>query len=62
MLAERGVHELDGHLSVERRVVGAVDLPHPALAERRDQLIVTQSSAGWEPHTGKDYRLANRVF
>ena len=44
----RGQH-LDRDLAAEPRVARAVDLAHPAGAERRDDLVGPQASAGHHP-------------
>ena len=38
--------DLDRHLAREPRVPRPVDLPHPARAERRDDLVGTEARAG----------------
>jgi hypothetical protein len=37
---------LDGHRAIEARVVGAVDLTHPARADGCDDLVGTEMIAG----------------
>ena len=43
---------LDRHVALEAGVAGAVDLPHPAGAERRDDLVRAEAVAGREAHGG----------
>ena len=42
--------DLDRHVALEAGVAGAVDLPHPAGAERRDDLVRAEAVAGREAH------------
>jgi len=45
----RGQH-LDGDFAPQPRILRAIDLPHPARAKRRDDLVGTQTTAGGETH------------
>ena len=42
--------ELESHVAAELRVGGAVNLAHPARAERRDDLVRAEAGAGGERH------------
>ena len=42
--------DLDRHVALEAGIAGAVDLPHPAGAERRDDLVRAEAVAGREAH------------
>ena len=44
--------DLDGHRSIEPRVARLIDLPHPARADERDDLVVAQAGAGSQGHDG----------
>ena len=48
VVGERVRSHLDRHVPVQRRVVGAVDLTHPAGANRRDDGVVPDGPAGRE--------------
>ena len=45
---ERGRQDLDRHRAIEPRVTGSVDLAHSARAERRGELVGTETCAGGE--------------
>ena len=50
-VGEHGLREhLDGDVALEPRVPRAVDFPHPSGAERRDDLVRTETGAGRERH------------
>ncbi len=51
--------DLDRDLAIERRVAGAVNLPHPSRAERPEDLVVTEVRAGGEGHG--DYFTPSRM-
>ena len=42
--------DLDGDLAVEPRVPGPIDLPHPARAQRREDLVGAEAVPGGERH------------
>src|SRR5262249_13898331 len=46
-----GRQYFDGHVAAEARVAAAVNLPHPALADQRHDLVRTDAGAGTE-HRG----------
>ena len=50
ILRERRRQHFDSDLAAEPRILRAVDLPHPTRAERRDDLVGTEPSAGRETH------------
>ena len=47
---ELGRENLDGDVSFEPRVRGAIDLAHAAAAKRRDDLVDAQTCAGGYAH------------
>src|ERR1700693_363277 len=49
---EMGREDLDRHISSETRVLRFVDLPHPARAERREDLVGAEARPGGERHLG----------
>jgi hypothetical protein len=51
VVCHRGRKNLDGHVSVEPRVGGAIHLAHPARAERRDDGLGAEMGAGSERQT-----------
>ncbi len=51
--AQGGGEDLDRHVAPEARVPGAVDLPHPARAERADDLVRAEPRAGGEHGEGE---------
>jgi hypothetical protein len=53
---DRDRHHLDRHLSLQPRVPRAVNLPHPASAERRQDLVWAKPRTGFQGHGGRDYR------
>ena len=49
-LIELGLDELKRHGAAQARVVGLIDHTHPALAERRKDLIGSETSASRQHH------------
>ena len=47
---ERAGQHLHRHGPIEPRITGAIDLAHAACAERRDDLVRTETGAGLERH------------
>jgi hypothetical protein len=47
---ERGREDLHGHVTLQRRIRRAINLPHAAHAERRDDFVRSEASAGNEGH------------
>src|SRR5262245_8102943 len=47
---ERLAQDLDRHDPIEARVAGLVDVAHPAAAERRQDLVWTETRAGTQRH------------
>jgi hypothetical protein len=45
-------HYLDGDDAIESRIPGAVDLPHPADAERGEDLVRAEMGSGLYGHAG----------
>ena len=45
--------DLHGDVAIQARVPRAVDLPHPARAERREDLVGTETGAGVEHVRGE---------
>ena len=46
----RWQQDLDRDVAIQLRGAGAIDLAHPADAERRADLVGAEPSAGWEGH------------
>ena len=57
---ERLRQHLDRDVALELRVPRPVDLPHPARAERREDLVGTEASPGWECHRMDARRMIRR--
>ena len=49
--------DLDRDVSVQLRVAGPIDLPHPAFADRRDDFVGTEAGARSEGHVLRIIRL-----
>ena len=45
---QRRRHHFDRHGAIEAGVGGAIDLPHPALADQPEDFIGTEPCAGWQ--------------
>src|SRR4051794_18156358 len=57
---ERGRQQLDRHDAIEARVAGSIDLPHPAFAKQRFDLVRTETSPPGEHGISTSYgRTAN---
>ena len=54
--------DLDGDVAVELRVARAVDLAHAARAERREDLVGTETGSGDESHFAPATSFSNRGF
>ncbi len=50
ILRERVGQHLERHVAIERRVAGPEDLPHPARANRRKDLVDAKPAAGSQGH------------
>ena len=48
IVGQRRRHHFDRHGAIEASVGGAIDLPHPALADQPEDFIGTESCAGWQ--------------
>src|SRR5207249_6484957 len=48
VLSEHRRQDLDGDLARDARIAGAIDLPHPARPEGRDDFVMTNAGAGGE--------------
>src|SRR5687768_1391515 len=53
IICERRRENFDGDLSAELQVFCAIDLPHPAGAERGDDFIGAEAGAEGEAHSGR---------
>ncbi len=53
--------DFDGDLAPEPRIARPINLPHPAGAERRDDLVRAQTKSGSQSHDGRaEYTAASR--
>jgi hypothetical protein len=53
---DRDRQHLDRNLALELRVPRPIDLPHPASAKRRQDLVWAEASSGCQGHLGRNYR------
>ena len=61
VLGEPLRQHLDRDVALQPGVAGAIDLAHPARADRRQDLVGSQARAGGEGHGRRDYRCAKRL-
>jgi len=50
-MGKRSAQDFDCNLTVEPCIAGAPDLAHPACAERRQDMIVTEARVGGDCHS-----------
>jgi hypothetical protein len=55
VLRERLGQNLDGDVAIQLRVARAVDLAHPAFADRRSDFIGAETGAGGQSQSGMDH-------